>query len=152
VRYSCLSLAIDKCRLFICCWIFFKEFFYEYESFFIAFVWQYIIYCILNSNIMFTLYSNTMFLLYSNTKFPLYSNTTPLFYSKTMSRVLEQTLHFYILNPLLPWQWLWDNNLSSFLQAYPSKYLVEHERVKSYISLNMRGLKITNDVLWWILC
>jgi hypothetical protein len=32
----------------------------------------------------------------------LYSNTTPMFYSKTMSRILEQTLHFYIFNPLLP--------------------------------------------------
>jgi hypothetical protein len=35
----------------------------------------------------------------------------------------------------------------SFLQACPSKYLVENERIKSYISLNMNGLKITNDVL-----
>jgi hypothetical protein len=31
----------------------------------------------------------------------LYSNTTPMFYSKTMNRVLEQILHFYILNPPL---------------------------------------------------
>jgi hypothetical protein len=71
-----------------------------------------------------------------------------MFYSKTMNRVIEQTLHFYIFNPPLPWQWLWDNNPSSFLQACPSKYLVEHECVKNYISLNMNGLKITNDVLW----
>jgi hypothetical protein len=33
------------------------------------------------------------------------------------------------------------------LQASPSKYLIEHERVKNYISLNMNMLKITNDVL-----
>jgi hypothetical protein len=38
------------------------------------------------------------------------------------------------------------------LQASPSKYLIEHECVKNYISLNMNMLKITNDVLWWILC
>jgi hypothetical protein len=33
----------------------------------------------------------------------LYSNTTPIYYSNTMkSRLLEPTLHFYILNlPLL---------------------------------------------------
>jgi hypothetical protein len=43
MRYPCLSLAIDKCCLLICCWIFF----YEYESFFIAFVWQYTIYSIM---------------------------------------------------------------------------------------------------------
>jgi hypothetical protein len=28
----------------------------------------------------------------------------------------------------------------------PSNYLIEHERVKKYISLNMNVLKITNDV------
>jgi hypothetical protein len=33
------------------------------------------------------------------------------------------------------------------LQAFPSKNLIEHERVKNYISLNMNMLKITNDVL-----
>jgi hypothetical protein len=33
------------------------------------------------------------------------------------------------------------------LQASPSKYLIEHEHVKKYISLNMNVLKITNDVL-----
>jgi hypothetical protein len=32
-------------------------------------------------------------------------------------------------------------------QASPFKYLIEHERVKNYISLNMNVLKITNDVL-----
>jgi hypothetical protein len=32
----------------------------------------------------------------------LYLNTTPMFYSKTMSRVLEQTLLFYIFNQPLP--------------------------------------------------
>jgi hypothetical protein len=38
------------------------------------------------------------------------------------------------------------------LQASPFKYLIEHERVKNDILLNMNVLKITNDVLWWILC
>jgi hypothetical protein len=33
------------------------------------------------------------------------------------------------------------------LQASPSRYLIEHERVKNYILLNMNVLKITNDVL-----
>jgi hypothetical protein len=33
------------------------------------------------------------------------------------------------------------------LQASPSKYLIEHEHVKNYISLNMNVLKITNNVL-----
>jgi hypothetical protein len=33
------------------------------------------------------------------------------------------------------------------LQASPSKYLIEHEHVKNYISVNMKVLKITNDVL-----
>jgi hypothetical protein len=48
MRYPCLSLAIDKCHLFIRCWIlFFMNFFHEYKRFFIAFVWQYIIYFIL---------------------------------------------------------------------------------------------------------
>jgi hypothetical protein len=31
------------------------------------------------------------------------------------------------------------------LQACPSKYLIEHEHVKNYISLNMNVLKVTND-------
>jgi hypothetical protein len=33
------------------------------------------------------------------------------------------------------------------LQASPSKYLIEYECVKNYISLNMNVLKIINDVL-----
>jgi hypothetical protein len=33
------------------------------------------------------------------------------------------------------------------LQASLSKYLIKHERVKNYISLNMNVLKVTNDVL-----
>jgi hypothetical protein len=33
------------------------------------------------------------------------------------------------------------------LQASLSKYLIEYECVKNYISLNMNVLKITNDVL-----
>jgi hypothetical protein len=56
-----------------------------------------------------------------------------------MSKLLEPTLHLYILNPPLPGQII--------LQAPPFKYLIEHEHVKNYISLNMNVLKITNDVL-----
>jgi hypothetical protein len=33
------------------------------------------------------------------------------------------------------------------LQASSSKYLIEHEHVQNYISLNMNVLKITNNVL-----
>jgi hypothetical protein len=33
------------------------------------------------------------------------------------------------------------------LQACPSKYVIKHERVKNYISLNMNLLKIINDGL-----
>jgi hypothetical protein len=80
------------------------------------------------------------------------SNTTPMYYSNIMmSRLLEPIFHVYILYSPLPWQWLLDNNPSSFLQACPFKHLVKHERVKSFISLNKNVLKITNDVLWWIL-
>jgi hypothetical protein len=32
-------------------------------------------------------------------------------------------------------------------QAFLSKYFIEHECIKNYISLNMNVLKITNDVL-----
>jgi hypothetical protein len=72
------------------------------------------------------------------------SNKTPMCYSNIMrSRLLEPTLHFYILYPRLLWQWLWDNNPSSFLQA---------RLVLPTILLNMNMLKITNDVLWWIRC
>jgi hypothetical protein len=46
------------------------------------------------------------------------------------SRLLEPTLYFNIHYRLLPWQWLWNNN---FLWACPSKYLIEHERIKNYI-------------------
>jgi hypothetical protein len=144
MRYHCLSLATDKCRLLIRCWIYFLWIW----KFFITFVWHCTIYNILwtGRSILCTMH-NILYIVYwiQLQCFPLYSNTTPMFYSKTMSRVLEQTLHFYILNPPLSWQWLWDNNPSSFLQACPSKYLVEHERVKSYISLKMNGLKITNN-------
>jgi hypothetical protein len=66
-----------------------------------------------------------------------------MFYSKTMSIVLEQTLHFISSICLFL-----DNDYGTIIpQALFSKYLVEHECVKSYISLNMNGLKITNDVL-----
>jgi hypothetical protein len=54
-----------------------------------------------------------------------------MYYSNSMrSRLLGPTLHFDILHPPLPWQWLWGNNPSSFLQACPFKYLIEHECVK----------------------
>jgi hypothetical protein len=47
MRYRCLSLAIDKCRLLICCRIFFKNIFYEYESSFLLLFDSilYIVYC-----------------------------------------------------------------------------------------------------------
>jgi hypothetical protein len=32
----------------------------------------------------------------------LYSNTSPIFYSNTMSKIHQQTFHFYILNLPLP--------------------------------------------------
>jgi hypothetical protein len=32
----------------------------------------------------------------------LYSYSTPMYYSNTMSKLLEATLHLYILNPPLP--------------------------------------------------
>jgi hypothetical protein len=70
-------------------------------------------------------------------------NTGTIYYSNTM-RSLELTFYSYILYLPLPWQWLRNNN---FFQAYPFKYLIEHENVKSYILLNMNVSKITNDVL-----
>jgi hypothetical protein len=60
-----------------------------------------------------------------------------MYYSNTMNKLLEPTFHLYILNPYG----------TIILQASPSKYLIEHERVKNYISLNMNVLKITNDML-----
>jgi hypothetical protein len=121
---------------------FFCEFALEYESFFIAFVWYYTIYSIVYTiykilctmhNILYIIYC-ILYIIYwiQIQHFPLYSNTIPMYYSNTMSKLLEPTLYFYILNPPLPWQWLWDNNPSSFLQACPSKYLIKHERVKNY--------------------
>jgi hypothetical protein len=65
-----------------------------------------------------------------------------MYYSNAMTKLLEPTLHLYILNPLFL-----DNAYGIIIfQASPSKYLIEHERVKNYISLNMNVLKITNDV------
>jgi hypothetical protein len=60
-----------------------------------------------------------------------------------MNKLLEPTLHLYILNRLIL-----DNAYGTIiLQAFPSKNLIEHECVKNYISLNMNVLKIINDVL-----
>jgi hypothetical protein len=66
-----------------------------------------------------------------------------MYYSNTMSKLLSQhsTCIFSI-------RLFFDNAYGTIiLQASPSKYLIEHERVKNYISLNMDVLKITNDVL-----
>jgi hypothetical protein len=66
------------------------------------------------------------------------------------SRLPEPTLYFYILYPPLPWQWLWDNN---FLQACPSKYLIELERVKNhmyYIQAYIQSIMYNMKVLQMI--
>ena len=62
-----------------------------------------------------------------------------MFYSNTMSR--DSNSIFSICLFL-------DNDYGTIIpQACPSKYLVEHEHVKNYISLNMNVLKIINKVL-----
>jgi hypothetical protein len=66
-----------------------------------------------------------------------------MYYSNTMTNFLSQysTCIFSIRLVL-------DNAYGTIIfQAFPSKNLIEHERVKNYISLNMNVLKITNDVL-----
>jgi hypothetical protein len=149
--WNALSLSIScnwQVSLAYLMLIYFFKFKLEHEIFLLLLFdcILYIIYC--------TLYI-VRYIYYTEFKYnglALYSNTTPMYYSNTMNKLLESTLHFYILNPRLHWQWLWDNNPSSFLQACPFKYLIEHECVKNYISLYMNVLKITNGVLWWILC
>jgi hypothetical protein len=66
-----------------------------------------------------------------------------MYYSNTMNRLLSQ-----YSTCILSIRLFLDNAYGTIiLQASPSKYLIEHERVKNYISLNMNMLKITNDVL-----
>ena len=142
--YHCFSLTIDKCRLLICCWILFKIFLFMNMKLFLLLLFDSILWSIWN--LLYIVYWIQI------QCFSLYFNTIPIFYSITMNRVLEQTVHLHIYNPLLPWRWLWKINPSSFFQAYLSKYLVEYERVKNYNTLNMNKLNITNGVLWWILC
>jgi hypothetical protein len=75
--------------------------------------------------------------------FSLYSNTTPMYYSKTTYRVLDQTLHSISSIHLFL-----DNDYGTIIpQAFFKLVLPNILLNKSYISLDMNRLKITNDVL-----
>jgi hypothetical protein len=128
----------------------------EYEKKIIVFVWMYTIYsifCIINNILYMITAQYIQHIIYSI----LNSNTMDWHCIQIqLQRIIQiQWVNFLSQHStcIFSIRFFLDNAYGTIiLQAFISKYLIEYENVKKYISLNMNILKITNDVSWWILC